>query len=289
MKIVFMGTPDFALPALQSLYQKHEVVCVYTKAPKIAGRGKKEQKSPVHLWAESKGIEVRFPKTFRDEEEQELFKNINAELAVVCAYGLILPKKILEALPLGCINIHGSILPRWRGAAPIARAIEAGDKTSGITTMQMNEGLDTGDMLLKKEFDITNLSAGEVHDRLAQIGADLIIDTLDNLAQIIPQKQDDSLANYAQKIDKSEMLLDFSLDSTTIFNKIRAFSPFPCMYFEYDGERFKVLQAEIIDYIKAPLLFKCGDGKGLRVVEIQRQGKKPMSAEELLRGLKIEI
>ena len=193
MKVVFMGTPDFAVPVLENLVKEHDVVCVYTRAPKEAGRGHKETKTPVHLKAEELGIEVRTPKTLRNPEEQQKFKDLQADVAVVAAYGLILPKEILEAFPYGCLNTHASLLPRWRGAAPIQRAIEAGDKKSGVTIMQMDEGLDTGDMLLKGEVEITDTTTGgELHDALSKIGADLIMEALRNYASIKPQKQDDS-------------------------------------------------------------------------------------------------
>lgn len=170
MKIVFMGTPDFAVPVLEALSKEHEVVCVYTRAPKEAGRGQKESKTPVHLFAERHGIEVRTPKSLRNAEEQEKFGALGADAAVVAAYGLILPKEVLEAYPLGCINVHASMLPRWRGAAPIQRAILAGDEVSGVTIMQMDEGLDTGNILLedKRPVPLANITGGELHDRLAR-------------------------------------------------------------------------------------------------------------------------
>ena len=176
MKVVFMGTPEFALKALQKITQKHEVVCVYTREPQIAGRGNKLTKSPVHQWAEEQGLLVRTPKTLRSPEEQEEYKLLNADIAVVAAYGLILPLPIIEAFPKGCINIHGSLLPRWRGAAPIQRAIEAGDDKSGITIMNIVPALDAGSMLLKQEVSITSETTGEsLHDELAEVGASLIM------------------------------------------------------------------------------------------------------------------
>ena len=208
MKIVFMGTPEFALAALKKLAAEHEVLAVYTKEPKVSGRGNKLVKTPVHLWAEEQGIEVRTPKTLRNAEEQAKLAALGADMAVVAAYGLILPPPVLEAFPFGCVNIHGSLLPRWRGAAPIQRAIEAGDEKSGITTMKMDAGLDTGDMLLKGETEITpETTGGELHDKLAEIGAELIVRTLREWNDIKPQKQDDSLSCYAAKIDKAESLL----------------------------------------------------------------------------------
>lgn len=293
MKVVFMGTPDFSVPAFRRLIKEHQVVCVYTREPSISGRGNKINKTPIHLIAEQNNIEVRTPKTLRSIEEQEKFAALKADVAVVVAYGLILPKAILEAFPLGCLNIHASLLPRWRGAAPIQRCIEAGDKISGITIMKIAEGLDTGDMLLKGEEPVSETATGEeLHDKLAQIGADLISEVLTDINKYTPQKQDDLSACYAQKIDKNECKIDFNQTSEKLYNKIRAFSPYPSMYFEYQNERFKVLQTEK-SLLTAPagtiikgtdeLIIATSDG-ALKITEIQRQGKSKMSADELLRG-----
>ncbi len=299
MKIVFMGTPDFSVPVLKALTEHHEVVCVYTRAPKEAGRGQKETKTPVHLFAEKHGIEVRTPKTLRNEGEQAEFKALGADAAVVAAYGLILPQPVLEAFPHGCINVHASLLPRWRGAAPIQRAIEAGDKKSGVTIMQMDAGLDTGDMLLKGEVEITPEMTGEgLHDALSAIGADLIIKALDSFDEILPEKQDETLTCYAAKIEKAESKLDFSKTAEELERKVRAFNPYPAAYFEYNGERFKVLEAEALDADSGMepgavvpndtgLLIQCGQGL-LLVLKIQRQGKKAMEIDELLRGFSFE-
>ena len=294
MRVVFMGTPDFAVPALQRLIKEHEVVCVYTREPKPAGRGNKLNKTPVHLVAEANGIEVRTPKTLRNIEEQQKFAALNADVAVVAAYGLILPKPVLDAYPLGCLNIHASLLPRWRGAAPIQRAIEAGDKKSGVTIMQIAEGLDTGDMLLKGEVEITPTMNGEdLHDKLASIGADLISAVLEEPKKYPPQPQDETQACYAAKIDKAECLIDWQMKAADLYNKIRAFSPFPAMYFEHNGERFKVLRASVAENVELPagkikqdgdsLYVGCQKG-ALELLDIQRQGKKPMPVAELLRG-----
>lgn len=293
MKIVFMGTPDFAVPALRRLIKEHQVVCVYTREPKMSGRGNKLNKTPVHVAAEENGIEVRTPKTLKTPEEQRKFAELKADAAVVAAYGLILPKAVLDAYPLGCLNIHASLLPRWRGAAPIQRCIEAGDKKSGITIMQIAEGLDTGDMLCKGEVAIDNDTTGEeLHDKLMNIGADLISDVLADIKKYPPQKQDDNSACYAQKLEKEECLINFNSATDKLYNKIRAFSPYPGMYFEYEGERFKVLRAEKNSII-APggtvirctdeLVIATADG-ALKITQIQRQGKRPMTTEELLRG-----
>lgn len=293
MKIVFMGTPDFAVPALERLLKEHEVVCVYTREPKLSGRGNKLNKTPVHLVAEANGIEVRTPKTLRNPEEQQKFAELKADVAVVAAYGLILPLPVLEAYPFGCLNLHASLLPRWRGAAPIQRAVEAGDAQSGVTVMQVAEGLDTGDMLLKGEVAITSsTTGGELHDKLALLGADLISTVLADIKSFKPTPQPQNGACYAAKIDKAECKLDFNQKAETLCRKIRAFNPYPAMFFEYEGERFKVFEAHKVEkYAPAGtilnsengLMIACADG-ALNVTQIQRQGKKLMSIGELLRG-----
>lgn len=288
-----MGTPDFAVPALERLIKEHDVVCVYTREPKLSGRGNKLNKTPVHLVAESNGIEVRTPKTLRNIDEQQKFAALKADVAVVAAYGLILPLPVLEAYSFGCLNLHASLLPRWRGAAPIQRAIEAGDAKSGVTVMQVAEGLDTGDMLLKGEVEISSTTTGgELHDKLALVGADLISAVLSDIKSFTPQPQPQDGACYAAKIDKSECKLDFNQKAEVLCRKIRAFNPYPAMFFEYGGERFKVLEAHkaekyapvgtIIEENNS-LLIACADG-ALNITQIQRQGKKLMSIGELLRG-----
>lgn len=288
-----MGTPEFALEALKALADEHEIIAVYTKEPKISGRGNKLVKTPVHLWAEERGIEVRTPKTLRNEIEQRKFAELKADVAVVAAYGLILPQPVLDAYPMGCINIHASLLPRWRGAAPIQRSIEAGDKVSGVTIMKVAAGLDTGDMLLKGEVAITPDTTGEIlHDKLAVLGGQLVLQTLRQWNDIIPQPQDDALSCYAAKIEKDESLLDFSLPAQKLCRKIMAFSPYPAVYFEHDGERFKVLSAKMADEKieegticqKGNRLFIGAKGGSVEIEKIQRQGKKPMLTAELLRG-----
>lgn len=293
MKVVFMGTPDFAVPALERLIKEHDVVCVYTREPKLSGRGNKLNKTPVHLVAEANGIEVRTPKTLCNIDEQQKFAALKADVAVVAAYGLILPLPVLEAYPFGCLNLHASLLPRWRGAAPIQRAVEAGDAKSGVTVMQVAEGLDTGDMLLKGEVEITSITTGgELHDKLALVGADLISAVLSDIKSFTPQPQPQDGACYAAKIDKSECKLDFNQKADVLCRKIRAFNPYPAMFFEYGGERFKVLEAHKAEkYAPAgtiieennSLLIACADG-ALNITQIQRQGKKLMSIGELLRG-----
>ena len=293
MKVVFMGTPDFAVPALERLIKEHNVVCVYTREPKLSGRGNKLNKTPVHLVAEANGIEVRTPKTLRNTEELQKFTELKADVAVVAAYGLILPLPVLEAYPFGCLNLHASLLPRWRGAAPIQRAIEAGDAKSGVTVMQVAEGLDTGDMLLKGEVEITSsTTGGELHDKLALQGAELISRVLSDIKSFVPQPQPQDGACYAAKIDKAECKLDFNQKADVLCRKIRAFNPYPAMFFEYGGERFKVLEAHKAEkYAPAgtiiednsSLLIACADG-ALNITQIQRQGKKLMTIGELLRG-----
>lgn len=293
MKVVFMGTPDFAVPALERLIKEHDVVCVYTREPKLSGRGNKLNKTPVHLVAEANGIEVRTPKTLRNIDEQQKFAALKADVAVVAAYGLILPLPVLEAYSFGCLNLHASLLPRWRGAAPIQRAVEAGDAKSGVTVMQVAEGLDTGDMLLKGEVEITSTTTGgELHDKLALVGADLISAVLSDIKSFTPQPQPQDGACYAAKIDKSECKLDFNQKAEVLCRKIRAFNPYPAMFFEYGGERFKVFEAHKAEkYAPAgtiieennSLLIACADG-ALNITQIQRQGKKLMSIGELLRG-----
>ncbi len=292
MKIVFMGTPDFAVPSLEALCEKHEVVCVYCQAPKEAGRGQKIIKSPVQVFAESRGIEVRTPKSLRNTEEQEKFVALGADISVVAAYGLILPKAVIESFPKGCLNVHGSLLPRWRGAAPIQRSIEAGDDKTGITIMQVVEALDAGAMYKKGEIVIDqNTTGGSLHDDMAKLGAKLIIEVLEELDNITPQSQDESLVTYASKLDKAEAKLDFSLPAEVLERKIRAFNPYPGCYFEYEGERFKVLRANV--WAKSGMAGQILEGEGLKIacgkdaldiLEIQRQGKKAMAIADLLRG-----
>ena len=295
MKIVFMGTPDFAVPALRAIAAEHEVVCVYTQPPREAGRGNKILKTPVNLAAEALEIPVKTPLSLKKAEAQEELRALGADIAVVAAYGLILPKAVLEMFPKGVINIHASLLPRWRGAAPIQRAIEAGDEKSGVTIMQVDEGLDTGDMLLKGEVAIEANTTGEIlHDKLAETGKNLILEALQNIDSLKPEKQDNALACYAKKLEKSEAKLDFNQPALVLERKIRAFNPYPGAYFEYHGERFKVFAAEVLDDNAgmepgalvpndSGLLVECNPGM-LFVTEIQRQGKKAMPAEELLRG-----
>ena len=295
MKVIFMGTPDFAVPALKAIARDYEVVGVYTQPPREAGRGSKVLKTPVNLCAEQLDIVVKTPVSLRKEEAQNELRSFGADVAVVAAYGLILPKAVLEMFPKGVINIHASLLPRWRGAAPIQRAIEAGDDKSGVTIMQVAEGLDTGDMLLKGKIAIDeNTTGGLLHDELSVLGEKLVLQALQQIDSLKPEKQDDALACYAAKLDKAEAKLDFNQPAEILERKIRAFNPYPGAYFEYGNERFKIFAAEVLDGNAnmepgalvpndSGLLIECNPGM-LFVTQIQRQGKKPMPIEELLRG-----
>lgn len=293
MKVVFMGTPDFAVPALKALARFHDVICVYTQPPRPAGKGYQLRSSPVQKAAEELGIPVRFPTTLKSVDEQIEFQELKADVAVVCAYGLILPKAILEAPRLGCINIHASLLPRWRGAAPIQRAIEAGDKQSGVTIMQMDTGLDTGPMLMKETVYITpTTTAGILHDALSEIGADLIVRVL--AEHPTPVAQPEEGVTYASKIQKSEALIDWTQEATTVLRKILAFNPFPGAYFIYKEERIKVFEAvvekmttteKVGTLIDNQLRVACGNGTVLRLIQLQREGKKVLLADDFIKGM----
>jgi len=292
MRIVFMGSPDFAVPSLNALVEAgHDVVAAYAQPPRPAGRGKAERKTAVHRRAEQLGIAVRTPRSLRDSQEQERFRALVADYAVVAAYGLILPKPILDAPKHGCINVHASLLPRWRGAAPIQRAILAGDETSGVTIMQMDEGLDTGPMLLQRELDIHGKNAGQVTEELANLGAATLLDWLSH--PTAPEPQPQSGAAYASKIDKAEARIDWSRSADEIGRQVRAFAPSPGAWFETKGERIKLLAAKIVEGSGAPgevlddRLTVMTNSAAIRPVQVQRAGRGPMSAEELLRGFAV--
>jgi methionyl-tRNA formyltransferase len=292
MRMVFMGSPDFAVPSLTALVEAgHEVVTVYSQPPRPAGRGKGERKTAVHQRAEQLGIQVRTPRTLRDEGEQARFRALDADLAVVAAYGLILPKPILDAPKGGCVNVHASLLPRWRGAAPIQRSILAGDELSGITIMRMEEGLDTGPILLKRELSIAGKNAGQVTEKLANLGARALIEWLDHPTP--PEPQPEAGATYAKKIDKAEARIDWTHSAEEIERQIRAFAPQPGAWFEVNGERIKILAAEFADgsgkageVIDDGPVIAAGSG-AIRPLQVQRAGRAPMSAEELVRGFPI--
>ncbi|MEQ3710863.1 MAG: methionyl-tRNA formyltransferase [Tateyamaria sp.] len=292
MRLIFMGTPEFSVPALEALHAAgHEIVCVYSQPPRPAGRGKKDRPSPVQARAEALGLPVRHPVSLRDAEAQAEFAALEAEIAVVVAYGLILPKPILDAPTHGCLNIHASLLPRWRGAAPIHRAIMAGDAETGVCIMQMEAGLDTGPVLLR---DATQIEAGEttamLHDRLSMIGATLIVSALARLPDLTPEAQPDAGVTYAHKIDKTEAAIDWSLSATEVDRQIRGLSPFPGAWFERDGVRIKVLGSTLVSGEGAPgivlddaLSVACGTG-AVRLTRLQRAGKGAQDADVFLRG-----
>ena len=286
-----MGTPDFAVPTLNALVEAgHDIVAAYTQPPSRSGRGKQERHSPVHARAQELGTEVRHPTSLKNEEAQADFAALEADVAVVAAYGLLLPQPILDAPTHGCLNVHGSLLPRWRGAAPIHRAVQAGDEETGITIMQMEAGLDTGPMLLKGAVPIGRKTTGELHDELAAMGARLMVEALARLDDLAPEMQDNALATYAPKIAKVEAKLDFSKPAEVLEREVRAFAPFPGSWFLLDGERVKLLLAEVTEgageagtVLDDRLTIACGEG-ALCPLTLQRAGKPAMSAEDFLRG-----
>ncbi|MEL1249791.1 methionyl-tRNA formyltransferase [Aurantiacibacter gilvus] len=291
MRLIFMGTPDFAVPTLDALVEAgHDVAAVYSQPPSRSGRGKQERPSPVHARALELGIEVRHPVSLKGEDEQAAFAALEADVAVVAAYGLLLPQAVLDAPKFGCLNVHGSLLPRWRGAAPIHRAIQAGDAQTGVTIMQMELGLDTGPMLMKAATPINGKTTGELHDELAELGASLMVEALAALPTLQARPQDDALATYAPKIDKAEARLDFTKPAAILEREVRAFSPFPGAWFELDGSRIKLLRAELVEGQGAPgtvindrLTITCGEG-AIRPVILQRAGRPAMALADFLRG-----
>ncbi|GGD77597.1 methionyl-tRNA formyltransferase [Croceicoccus mobilis] len=291
MRIIFMGTPDFAVPVMEAIIAAgHEVVCAYSQPPRRAGRGKKLQPSPVHLAAEAEGIEVRTPVSLKPQEEKDAFAALKADVAVVAAYGLLLPVAILEAPEHGCVNVHASILPRWRGAAPIQRAILAGDLTTGVTIMQMEKGLDTGPMILTRTTPIQRKNAGELTDELAAMGAQLMVEVLEDLPRRTARPQPNLGVTHAAKIDKAEARLDFTHDAALLERQVRAFAPRPGAFFELEGERIRVLEAEVIaregvagTALDDDLTIACGYS-ALRPTLVQRAGKPAMATEAMLRG-----
>ena len=298
LRLIFMGTPDFAVPSLVELAARgHAIAAVYTRAPKPAGRGMDMQITPVEREAQRLNLPVFTPKTLRDAEAQEVIRGHNADAAVVVAYGLILPKPVLDAPKLGCFNVHASLLPRWRGAAPINRAVMAGDAESGVTIMKMDEGLDTGAMAMVERTPITaDMTAGDLHDVLARLGADLMVRALAAAERasltLTPQPADG--VTYAEKISKSETRIDWGRPWRQVHDHIRGLSPFPGAWFELDGVRVKVLRATSGEGAGAPgavlderLTIACADG-AVRLTQVQRAGKQPMSAEDFLRGTPVE-
>jgi methionyl-tRNA formyltransferase len=292
LRLAFMGTPEFAVPTLAELVgQAHEMICVYTQPPRPKGRGLSEEQSPVQKFAANAGIEVRTPASLKSAEEQAAFAALKLDAAVVVAYGLILPKPILVAPRLGCFNLHASLLPRWRGAAPIQRAIMAGDEETGVMVMRMDEGLDTGPVLMAKRVAIARKTYGQLHDGLAQLGAGLIGSALSALEHGIAQekKQSNEGAVYANKITKEETRIDWKKSARELDCRVRALSPAPGAWFEAKGERIKVICAEPVASKGAPaevvneLTIACGDG-ALKLLSVQRAGKAPMDADSFLRG-----
>ncbi|MEM8773568.1 MAG: methionyl-tRNA formyltransferase [Pseudomonadota bacterium] len=293
MRIVFMGTPEFSVAALEALIEAgHEICAVYTQPPRPAGRGKKDRASPVQKRAEALGLDFRHPSSLKNEEEQAAFAALNADVAVVVAYGLILPRAILDTPKCGCLNIHASLLPRWRGAAPIHRAIMAGDVETGVCIMQMEVGLDTGPVLLCKSTPIgAEETTGQLHDRLASIGAEAIVEALNNLDKLSPQSQDEIGVTYAQKIDKEEARIEWEDRAAEVDRQIRGLSPFPGAWIEHKGQRIKLLASRLAKGCGAPgnvlddaLTIACGQG-AVQVLRLQRAGKGAQNVHEFLRGM----
>jgi methionyl-tRNA formyltransferase len=291
MRIIFMGTPEFAVPALRALHEAgHEVVCVYTQPPRPAGRGKKLMPSPVQVEAERLGVPVRSPVSLKGVEAQAEFAALVADVAVVAAYGLILPQAVLDAPKHGCLNIHASLLPRWRGAAPIHRAVMAGDAETGVTIMQMEAGLDTGPMLHKVAVPVGRKTTGELFVELGAVGAAAMVEVLAELNAFPPEVQDDAAAIYSPKIDKAEAKIDWSQDATVIERLVRGLAPFPGAWFELEGERVKLLMAAVVEGSGSPgtlldddLIIACGSG-AIQPLRLQRAGKPVLDRAEFLRG-----
>lgn len=295
MRIIFMGTPGFAVPVLEALAEAgHDIVASYSQPPRPGGRrGRQLVASPVQQAAENRGIPVFTPVSLRGAEEQAAFAAHDADVAVVAAYGLILPQAILDAPRLGCLNVHGSLLPRWRGAAPIQRAILAGDMVTGVGIMQMEAGLDTGPVRLEDSTPIGRKTTGALTDELAAMGARLMVRVLEDVDRYPARPQPEAGVTYAAKIDKAETRLDFTRPAIELERQVRAFNPAPGAWFEHDGERIKVLAAEIIDQsgiagkvLDDRLTIACGEG-AFRPVTVQRAGRGVSSAEDLLRGFSI--
>ncbi len=303
MRIIFMGTPDFAVPCLKALIDSdNEVVGVFTQPDKPKGRGYEMTSPPVKVCAIENNIPVFQPSTMRDGSALEIINSLNAELIIVVAFGKILPKEILESVRYGCINIHASLLPKLRGAAPIQWSIINGETETGVTSMQMDIGLDTGDMLLKKSIEITeDMNAGELHDVLSVLGAEVLIETIDCIKdnKLIPVKQDDSLSNYASMLTKELCPIDFTNSSTDVHNKIRGLSPWPVATTKINNKTYKIHKSqkitesfsgkpgEIVDNNNR-LICMCGDGKCIEILEIQAEGKRKTDTASFLRGNKID-
>lgn len=292
MRVIFMGSPEFSVPVLEALVEAgHEIAAVYCQPPRPAGRGKKDRPTAVHQRAEALGLEVRHPATLRSEEEQARLAAVQADVAVVVAYGLILPQAVLDAPKHGCLNIHASLLPRWRGAAPIHRAIMAGDAQTGICIMQMEAGLDTGPILMREATDIGDEeTTGDLHDRLSGMGARMVCAALDNLPSLRPEVQPEDGVTYASKIDKAEAVIDWSKNAAEVSCHIRGLAPFPGAWTELDGQRIKLLGARAVSGQGAAgtalddgFLIACGSG-AVQITRAQRAGKGAQETEVFLRG-----
>lgn len=292
MRLAFMGTPEFAVPSLDALVAAgHEVVAVYTQPPRPANRGKKLTPSAVQTRAEELGLPVRSPLSLRTAEAQAEFAALDLDAAIVAAYGLILPQAVLDAPKFGCLNVHGSLLPRWRGAAPVQRAILAGDRTTGVMVMQMEAGLDTGPVRATTEIEIGSKTTGELTAELAELGAELMVIVLQDMAAHPAIAQSGEGITYAAKIDKAETRIDFLQPAEVVERQIRAFNPAPGAWFEYEGERYRILEAQIIpaqpqtagEVLDDGLTIACGTD-AIRPTVIQRAGKPAMPTADLLRG-----
>lgn len=301
MRVLFMGTPDFAVPVLEALHACHDVIAVYTQPPRDAGRGQRLRPSPVALKAEGLGLQLYTPKSLKKEPVQKELRDLNADVAVVAAYGLILPQAVLDAPRHGCINVHASLLPRWRGAAPIQRAIMAGDTETGVTIMQMDAGLDTGDMLLKETVPIDDrTTAGHLHDALSALGARLITEVLESIQSgtLDATPQPGEGVTYADKIEKAEAAIDFDKPALDVIRHINGLSPFPGAYVEIDGMRLKILMADVAapapktgavppgTVLDSAFTIACGNG-AIRPTLVQRSGKKPTDTAAFLRGFEL--
>jgi len=298
MRLIFMGTPDFSVPVLDALVEAgHEVAAVYCQPPRPAGRGKKDRPTPVHARAEALGLEVRHPVSLKGAEAQAAFAALGAEVAVVVAYGLILPQAVLDAPARGCLNIHASLLPRWRGAAPIHRAVMAGDDRTGVCIMQMEAGLDTGPVLLRRDVGIgPEDTTADLHDRLSSLGAEAVVEALSRLGDLTPEPQPEAGVTYAAKIDKAEARIDWTRPAEEVDRLIRGLSPFPGAWCESGGDRLKLLASrmaggsgapgEVIS--TAPLTVACGTG-AVEVLRLQRPGKGAQPSGEALRGMALAV
>jgi len=288
-----MGTPDFSVPVLEALHAAHQILAVYCQPPRPAGRGKADRPTPVHARALELGLPVRHPASLKSAEVQAEFAALGADVAVAVAYGLILPQAVLDAPARGCLNIHASLLPRWRGAAPIHRAIMAGDARTGVCIMQMEAGLDTGPVLLREEtaIGVTETTA-DLHDRLSQMGARLIVQALERLGDLHPETQPEAGVTYAAKIDKAEARIDWTRPAVEVDRQIRGLSPFPGAWCDIAGERVKLLRSRLAEGAGAPgqvlhgLTIACGSG-AVEITEAQREGKRPATSRDFLNGIRL--